>query len=1390
MKSLLPGREQVPIIITLIIVILLGAGYYFIYLPGNEKNIQKWKFRTLKNVDANIHSKIKNGNILLGTYLKGDSLSAYINKLNKTNLDKSYKSVVLADSIHKINEKIKQLRSEKFPIDTIVRLKNKDFSEPLSCINLNKQLVLYRTEAIQDSIFQISLTYDFANFIKPLLPEDVFDEYMVLGTSTVLYESETLSSGLDYSNDSLLTHQSAITGSLIKDRTFGGVDYKLFIQPVICDSNTKLYVIGLLSREHYQQGKTKLPPQIILFLITFFTGILVSFPIIKLYQLGQEDRLTIMDGISLTIVAMLLVSLLCFIFLEYNNVLPRHNANDKSDPKEILADTISQTFLNEIKTNRERVIHLDLLMASNKKYQQDVFNVNKNCVLNSKGIELGLDSINLLSRNIDLDRTFWLNSDGMEIYAWKAGAVKVAFHGEFRERTYFKKIINGQGWEADTSIYYLEPVVSWIDGAFITLISVPSKVTNARVAVLSFFVKSLSKIKLPLGYSFAMIDKNGKVLYHSKMTKNLQENLIDEFSERDKLTTCLRTASSARFRTNYFAQEYNVQVKAIGGGLPFYLVIFDNLNFEQSRDIDVYSFTFSMQFMLFALLIIQMLIVFFASAKYSVYQDQLFDTSWLGPKKSVHKEYIVATGFNLWIFTVLCIYPVGSVISRLFMLLFAVCILPIFLNLLYAQKYRYIKSRRRYKLMAVYMAGIIPVLIIVISVVVLKESLLHFLGFELICIFSAILILYLRKSRNSLKGQLTIARKRQIVIVRKITSHFSLYKFFSNESAFNRSFAAMIFSWLVVTCGLPVIIFFTAAYNYDQHLIARTKQFDLANSLANDFYLKEEKKSEPKRKRDLDMTELSHNFYHDSYWADSSGISVDTSKTVRVLSEPDASEDEMTVGVLNSFRVYQSPNLNDRKDLLQSRAFDFSFFFSNLMKQVSSQSDKTVTYFRLNDSSHFLRISSSALNFSFPPLNKLGGILCWLTLFLALLGMYNLCYSIINKLFALNLPDISDWDKLDKEIIINHDAGDSIFILGVPYSGKRDFVESFFKTDPDTKDKNTEKVVLKRDGKDPIEYQKFDFDLRRISTKEDSQDIIAEWNKQITDLEENALNLIIVDHFEHNFKDPYTSNIKLQLLEKLLIKVKKCKVIVFSAIHPVTLLSALKELNITSSEGQSLERWQALLGNYSIVIHRLPQFENGGNENFDSLILAETQATKFVHEMSDPAMKVSGWKTGKSINEEKEESLVFKLQITSYHFYLSVWQSLSTEEKFLLYDLAEDGLVNPFDKTTLCLLLDKGVIIRKEGRLRLFNKGFRHFILAGIGSAETAIIMEKVNDNRNWNKTKIPLALISIAILSFLLFSQHETSTRLITTLTALAGVIPVVINFLSSLGTSGQKSK
>ena len=219
------------------------------------------------------------------------------------------------------------------------------------------------------------------------------------------------------------------------------------------------------------------------------------------------------------------------------------------------------------------------------------------------------------------------------------------------------------------------------------------------------------------------------------------------------------------------------------------------------------------------------------------------------------------------------------------------------------------------------------------------------------------------------------------------------------------------------------------------------------------------------------------------------------------------------------------------------------------------------------------------------------------------------------------------------------------------------------------------------------------------------------------------------------------------------------------------------------------------MGHYRIVVFPLQSWAIEIDKPFKfsypevyKEIYKETHFTHFLGKIHKDTIEIA-----KDLFEKKlfvnPDELALMLQVTAHYFYLYIWQSLTKEEKFLLYDLAEDNLVNSFDDNNLNMLLAKGVIIRQDGTLKLFNKGFRNFILTAIGNSEAMKIKNTIKDNGNWTRLKNPLLIVVLAILTFLLTSQQEAYSRLIAYVAALATGVPTIIKLFSIFDKNGQKN-
>jgi hypothetical protein len=75
----------------------------------------------------------------------------------------------------------------------------------------------------------------------------------------------------------------------------------------------------------------------------------------------------------------------------------------------------------------------------------------------------------------------------------------------------------------------------------------PFSEKSDTVAAISFRVKCMVNTILPTGYQFALINKGGQVLYHSQPSHNLNENLLDKFSAKKELQSCLNAHADLVF---------------------------------------------------------------------------------------------------------------------------------------------------------------------------------------------------------------------------------------------------------------------------------------------------------------------------------------------------------------------------------------------------------------------------------------------------------------------------------------------------------------------------------------------------------------------------------------------------------------------------------------------------------------------------------------------------------------------------------------------------------------------------------------------------------------------------------------------------------------------------
>ncbi|MDN3658035.1 cache domain-containing protein [Ferruginibacter paludis] len=1333
------------VLVTLLFLIFLGAGYFYLYVPQNEKGVQEQRFRSLQNIDKNIHAKIDNSIALMHNLLvaykdsiaKRPALLAYIKGYNSSNFTLSVP-------------------------DSQYTKDNPDSNFNIIVNNNSRQITLLATvqsgNKKDDSLhYSMQMKFTFEQFIKNLLPANVFDQYIVFSDGQVVYEN--FSSGIGFLNDSLSGKKGGITSSAVKSLNVSGKDYKLFFQPVSFTADRQLVVTGLLSNKHYQQEKNQLPSQGVLLLLTVVLITIVAYPWIKLYQMGNTDRLTVTDGIATIVVSMLLMSLLFFMLVKYNLFFKPDNSPDS---KAVLATQITGALKDEIDSVYEKITSYDSLVSSDTaRYKKDIVNLsNAETIADASGNKNeALKKLAIIAQTGSINQVYWLGKNGDEKINW-ISSDKNAPHGNFSQRAYFKNISQNKPYHlqhAATQPFYLDQIISWTTGTFTSVISIPSTVPGTTVAAMSFNMQSLRQPVTPVGYTFAMIDEAGKVLYHSDSARNLNENLLSELSENEKLRSCIEARTSDAFTSSYFSRDYSVSVQPVNN-LPYFIVIFSDNSFKETRDVEIYSFTFSMMLLLFLFLVFQLFSVFLVSSQRSFFKRQLFDTSWVGPKISSVNQYNVAALTNCIVLVLMVIFfNFSSVLTYFFILFFSVIFTSLFLNSLFAYRYKKSGQRENYRFKITTIRWLYLFITLLnlgalrvldgknMMVFTLYELLIFFVGWLLLrCGRTAVYFLYSRSMRRIFAGN------------------------------YAHSFTLMALTRLLLTSGLPILFFYVTAYNFEQHIGTRYGQLQYAKrlpaTLTNDQLVKVNQ----------------HNnvggvcYYYDDAWI----------KNIAYRKLPleagYTKEEKFTATLLSMFRIDISDKAVLEDKMYMTGAADSSFFYSPLLKRAGKDDSVTVTTLAANRGDSSLSITAANLNYRLPKLygeKFYNGWLFWICLLLLLVMFYFIIYNVLKKLFCLDLPDLSLWGTIDDSILNNEKVNNLLFVIGLPGSGKLSQVLEKI-ADGTLANGNTPFVYKESDPQNNVVIADL-INIPDIGNDREKDDAWKLFTAKLTDAKNK---LIIVNHFEYNIQDAVTNRIKLNLLEQIMLQ-NTSKVIILSTIHPVAFLDSVLDQSVAEKgiPGQDLERWHVLLGHYRIVVFPLQSSVAEATEEY-KVILKETAHTHFLNKMRECAMTVA-----RSLPEneraQKADEMVFKLQVMSHYFYMYIWQSLTKEEKFLLYDLAEDNLVNSFDDYNLTMLLAKGVIIRTDGTLKLFNKGFRNFILTAIGNSEAMKIKRLIKDNGNWSRLKKPLMMVIVAILVFLLISQEEAYSKLITYIATLGAGIPALVKLFSIFDNSNSKS-
>ena len=98
----------------------------------------------------------------------------------------------------------------------------------------------------------------------------------------------------------------------------------------------------------------------------------------------------------------------------------------------------------------------------------------------------------------------------------------------------------------------------------------------------------------------------------------------------------------------------------------------------------------------------------------------------------------------------------------------------------------------------------------------------------------------------------------------------------------------------------------------------------------------------------------------------------------------------------------------------------------------------------------------------------------------------------------------------------------------------------------------------------------------------------------------------------------------------------------------------------------------------------------------------------------------------------KMEAKIIQKSDESYDLFECVWQKIDDREKYQLYCLAHDGLLNHKNESVIYGLLNKNLVVIYDMRLRLVSYSFRNFILSRDYSPEENKMLHSMQSGASW----------------------------------------------------------
>lgn len=586
------------------VLLVLGIGgiWYWKYAETQTMLIQERNFRALTVTSHALERMVVNYGTVFKSVIEGEP-PCDAGPCPEERRRKAYEEALLAlQAFQDVNVTKEAYENEGFAVQFV-------YQNGISPIKLT--YVHQDRKKPIPTRWKIQADLDIDTIMRQLVTEDIFSDVLLADrTGRVLYHHQSMRdpSGFQFEDVSAFLHRltdsDSKDGGAEKDRAerredlvsmlplfneapIGGISHAIFAQAMdlLADRGTAqtLIVVGIVPGGQFHAEARAIPLNHFLLVAGLVLILFFALPYVKLRTNVPTERLTPVSVVVLMIFTVLGTAVLTFGLADvatYHHLERHLNTRLKDVSEEIrkqfnddaqrglaqlamFDQSCKGECLNRLHGADESHLaqRLCVRMDEEKEKNEFFFQAEPGKCLGNNN-EDNVTSV-LYS---DVKTMFWVGSTG-ELKVLRSREPDSWKHVNLKERQYVSRIWEDETFTRDQQKFWIQPIYSLTSGENSAVLSMKSKVSSKRphpdqsiVAALEVKLPSVTGVGVPPGMGFAVIDQEGKVLFHSDPRRNLRENLFDETDRDGLLRQAVFVRATTQFKGRYWGKDRHFHI--------------------------------------------------------------------------------------------------------------------------------------------------------------------------------------------------------------------------------------------------------------------------------------------------------------------------------------------------------------------------------------------------------------------------------------------------------------------------------------------------------------------------------------------------------------------------------------------------------------------------------------------------------------------------------------------------------------------------------------------------------------------------------------------------------------------------------------------------------------